>query len=323
MFYKINFLTHMYNLAQCIEKFGVEADFDFHSFEVHLRGWNRRVKLLPRFIYFKNGTLAYASHPTDDSSDFIGWLPYARKQWGLATDKMSFKDYCVASGLRTPKFFTRWADVTVDVVSKQRTSSFGQGIGGPFRLAEARQRAEALGNGGYLEEFIEGKIAKVWYWNGTLIGLEVLPLPTVVGDGEQTVEALVQARLRNQKIEAVLPIVETTVVYFGKSLSYVPRHGESVIVDFQYGSALRILPLYKNLNVLGSYEGKEAMAELMRAGPIFWQGIPDDVRENTLFVIDAMIDSQQQVWFLEMNSNPIVNPDTYMTMFEVLFGRAN
>jgi D-alanine-D-alanine ligase-like ATP-grasp enzyme len=55
-------------------------------------------------------------------------------------------------------------------------------------------------------------------------------------------------------------------------------------------------------------------AQLARAGAVFWTGIPADIRDNTLYAVDAVLDDNNKLWFLEMNSNPFVHPEAYTHM---------
>lgn len=46
------------------------------------------------------------------------------------------------------------------------------------------------------------------------------------------------------------------------------------------------------------------------------------MRGTTLFTLDAMVDAQDHVWLLEMNSNPMVHPDAYPVMMTRLYEAA-
>jgi hypothetical protein len=41
------------------------------------------------------------------------------------------------------------------------------------------------------------------------------------------------------------------------------------------------------------------------------EAIPPESRPQTLFTVDAVLDREQKLWVLEMNSNPTVHPLAY------------
>jgi hypothetical protein len=51
---------------------------------------------------------------------------------------------------------------------------------------------------------------------------------------------------------------------------------------------------------------------------VFWRGIPEGVRQNTLFTVDGILDRTGVARFVEINSNPAVHPDAYLPMLEGL-----
>jgi hypothetical protein len=61
--------------------------------------------------------------------------------------------------------------------------------------------------------------------------------------------------------------------------------------------------------------------QLEEAGRILWKEIPDPMRQDTVYTVDAILDSRDCLWFLEMNSNPQVHPDVYLPMLRNLFSR--
>src|SRR5262245_23538366 len=100
--------------------------------------------------------------------------------------------------------------------------------------------------------------------------------------------------------------------------SVIPS-GQQVLADFTYGSGLHPYSR-KNSNVMAQYEGTRVAQQLDTDGRVFWQGIPADIRNNTLFTVDGIIDGEERVWLLEANCNPAAHPDLYPSVFESLFG---
>lgn len=100
-------------------------------------------------------------------------------------------------------------------------------------------------------------------------------------------------------------------------MSAVPEKGESVIVDFRYGSALFDIAV-NNTNSISTLS-KSVLEQLEDAGRRLESAIPDDIRVNTAFSLDGILDDAGQIWFLEMNCNPHLHPDIYPAMLDSLF----
>ena len=97
--------------------------------------------------------------------------------------------------------------------------------------------------------------------------------------------------------------------------------GKTVLADFRYASPL-FSAGFQNQNVMAKHAGSDLGRQLAEAGPVLWRAIPENRRDATLYTVDAIMDGDGQVWFLEMNCNPAVHPDAYFAMFEHLFGAA-
>lgn len=98
--------------------------------------------------------------------------------------------------------------------------------------------------------------------------------------------------------------------FCGDSLERVPVRDETVVVDFRYGSALAVREPGQNINL------KKAMPaawsdELRVIGEAGWHGIPAELQEGTIYTVDVVIDADERIWTLEMNSNPFVHPFPY------------
>ena len=77
--------------------------------------------------------------------------------------------------------------------------------------------------------------------------------------------------------------------------------------------------MFVNENVLESVRGTPLGAQFERAGRDMRASIPEHTRDGTVFTLDAVVDAQDRAWFLEMNSHPMVHPDTYAAMFRSSF----
>jgi len=317
MSFNLNLICHLRAIDECLPWLGAHVEMKFGSFALQVRARGRHYDLFPQYAILRNGKIAYTCALTSEVTHFIGWRHYQNRLWSLAGNKLAFKQYCATNGLRTPRLFSKTQDIDADFIVKRTRSSFGEGIEGPFRSEAARSMNCTLRAGEYYEEFINGEIAKIWYWDEKPACLEIKPMARVVGNGRDTLRELVNG-IRSSFVEVDWNSVEVAARYQETSLDTRVAEGREVLVDFRYMSSLHPSRL-TNLNVLNRCEAP-ILDQLQSAGPIFWLGIPEDIRSSTLFTIDAIIDSNQRLWFLEMNSNPVVHPDAYAAMFEGLFG---
>jgi len=77
---------------------------------------------------------------------------------------------------------------------------------------------------------------------------------------------------------------------------------------------------FDNENVVAAVRDTAIGAQFEQAGRRLLAAIPPDMRGDTLFTLDAVVNAGDQAWFLEMNSNPMVHPDAYRAMIENAFG---
>jgi hypothetical protein len=93
--------------------------------------------------------------------------------------------------------------------------------------------------------------------------------------------------------------------------------GRELAVDIRFTSALQ--PPEPE-NVLNTLIGKPVHAQLLRAGPVFFHAIPERIRRHTQFVLGAIIDARQRLWFTDMTTDLRIHPDGYDLMLRGLFG---
>lgn len=322
MHYQTSLLFHCRALQSLLPRFRAQATLSFRNFSVELRGRGRYFHLAPQFTYREQGRLSYFPRMRDDTLGFVGWLPYFNKRWPAGSEKLAFKELCAANGLRTPPYSTQSADALGGVLIKHRFSSFGNGMRGPFAKADQGGAQCRLGESEYYEEFVPGRIAKAWYWDERPVCLEIFDMPTLTGDGAHTFFELVAAQVQFPGEPPGRAHLEALARYQGVSADDPLPAGAKLIADFRYGSPLFQLRVSHNANVLAQHEKGEIGRQLAAAGPVFWQSIPENARQATLYTVDAIIDGEDRVWFLEMNCNPMVHPDAYFSMLEGLFGPA-
>ena len=143
-------------------------------------------------------------------------------------------------------------------------------------------------------------------------------MPTVTGDGLRTLRQLIK-RIKVPHVDCDWQECQAIAEYQGLSLDAVVPNGRRALVEFRYQSLLHpVATDFPNANVLAKFAGTPLMHQLRRGGEVFWRGIPEGVRQNTLFTVDGILDRTGVARFVEINSNPAVHPDAYLPMLEGL-----
>jgi hypothetical protein len=300
-------------MLDCIRRFNATADLRLPTYVMRVRARNRYYDLFPQFIERQEGKLRFTRQmpPGRDGAGFVGWLPYVGKRWPASIDKLAFKDLCAAQGLRTPRMSLGAPEGFDRYIVKSRTSSFSQGIRGPFRKQDAGERNVIAGENEYCEEFVPGRMAKAWFWDDKLAALELLAMPTVTGDGRKTYGDLMAVMRR--------PLIDVLARFQGIAVDTVIPAGKTLMADFRHGSPFVMVNM-QNQNVLAQHAAGEIGRQFAAAGGKFWGAVPEEQRPLTIYTVDAVVDDADRVWFVEMNCNPAVHPDVYPAMFERLFG---
>jgi hypothetical protein len=316
MYYVTGLLNHLKGVQACIAVAGGEAFVDARdlTLEVHIGPAN--LKFLPQFVQWHDGRRSYTPTFSDSVRSFIGWRPHAARRWPATANKLVFKEHAQAAGVRIPNAWSEPSGSVRQYLVKQHSSSFGQGIRGPFERISPDDPLHRLAAGEFYEAFIPGRIAKAWYLAGAWLCLELRPPPFVTGDGRSTLLELAAERRGGQVEEGPLSWI---VAAQGHRLSSVPESGKRVVVDFKYGSFYDTWT-FDNENVVTAVRDSAVGVQFEQAGHRLLGAIPPDMRNDTLFTLDAVVDAQDLVWFLEMNSNPMVHPDAYPAILNSAFG---
>lgn len=318
MYYIANLMNHLKSVQRCMDNMRGSAILNAKDLVILVGVGNRSVHMQPQFTYSSGGRIRYTLRFEQHVGGFIGWRPYFTKRWELSTEKLKFKAYACACGVRTPPYWANPDDAPSDVVIKKNRSSFGVGMRGPFRDVDVMRSDHDLQADEYYEAFIAGRIAKAWYWDGALTALELRDPPAVTGDGSRSIAQLAREQCSRDIDAAALAWIAE---YHGYTVTTVLPKGERMLVDFKYGSPYDT-PSRENENVLSSCRGSSIKAQFVAAGGKLFEGIPEPIRQNTVFTLDAVVDDAGRAWFLEMNSNPMVHPDVYPAMLQSLLGAA-
>ena len=314
-FYLIN---HFRELWPALKSLDLEGGLNVDDFSLHVRYKSKSIRLTAEFTQDFNGENTYTPHFSDQVSGFIGWRPYFNKRWPLSRSKLAFKNYVAECGLRTPEFSQ---DVTAnlkDVIVKRNSSSFSRGIRGPFK--ESSESPLDINDGEYYEKYIPGNIVKLWYWNALPVAAEFLENLAVFGNGVSSISDLIRTYM--QMLGRDFPDIsqfDGFLAYQGKTTDTVPQMGEQCLIDFRYNSVIPTSYRARDIKI-GTDEFFGLENELHLIGKHLWLGIPDNVRENTVYSVDAILDQQKCLWLLEMNSNPYVHPYVYPHMLKSIKG---
>jgi hypothetical protein len=313
-------LFHYVTMDRALRKYGLEAHITMADQVLHVRGRNRYYAFYPLFMSFERGRLMFSAEIVPSTSGFVGWRPYFNKRWPIGSDKLAFKAFCAREGLPTPALWRAPSPAMRNFVVKHTGLSFGLGLRGPFKAYESANPAmQAEPEKGYYEAYVNGRNAKAWYWNDRLVCVELKSLPAVTGDGTRTLRQLIAAIVRATTPDDQWTLYQEMAVYQGRDLEAVPAKGQTVVVDFRFGSFADGIT-HGNQNKLLEMEDTPLVQQLRRFGPVLWRGIPEDLREAALYSVDAVLDDQDRIWLLEMNCNPGGHPDVYEPMLETLFG---
>ena len=310
MLVNYNLLHHFRNLWPTLREFNLRCEMDVHNFALTITWRGKELVLQGQFSSMETGVLTYGPYVGMDVRHFIGWRPYAGKTWPLARDKIPFKEFLKEHGIRTPAYSRHPSADMSDVVVKRIRSSFGQNMHGPFKKS-SMYNLNAL-EGEFYEQYIDGTIVKIWYWNDLPVAAEAIDQFYVIGDGRSTIWELIEAYVKSIERSAPDPDYYTEfLAYRGLTLKSVPKRDERCPIDYRYNSGF---PNQGRDVRIGKDPFFNLEAELAAMGLIFWKGIPEDIRQDTVYGVDGVVDRNGKLWILEMNSNPVVHPYVYPAM---------
>jgi len=319
-------LNHFRALQEWALSQQADVRLDVKTFRMEIRCPQGRCELYPQFLNTGNDVLSYSPVLTAESSGFIGWLPYRPIKWPLSNDKLEFKAFLRRSGLLFPRTWQSTREVEEDYVLKQPVGSFGQAVFGPYRagvdallLPEHRHEARARA---FAEQFVRGRNVKAWFWGSEPFHLHLQPYPVIRGDGTSRVDALVSRRLG--RVDGVIPDsadkpwIISSLAFQDLSLSDILPVDVEAWIDYRYGRRHASDPVraqsdnaFFQLSAAARLQvhemGSKLHTELMKS-----HGLP------VLFAVDGVLDSDDRIWWLEANSNPILPPSGYPLILSTL-----
>lgn len=327
--YVLDIMNHMRSVKGAMAELGGAAYVSAVDFTLNVAIGDRRQVLYPQFTQLTEGKRSYTAEFCDAAFAFNGWYASLNKAWEISSEKLKFKALMQKRGCRTPAYTFDASARPKDVIIKQTCSSFGDGLRGPFREVGESVPDSLLKDGEYYEQFVFGLIAKIWYWNDKPICLKLREMPVMTADGSSTVRELLERE--RGVIEKYYPedwlstqdwdFLDHLLRFQGAGPDDVPPQGRRILLDYRFNNCwLRMS--WANDNVLPTCEIAGLREQLEDIGRLLWLEIPEDIRDQTIFTVDAILDARDCLWFLEMNSNPQVHPDVYQPMMRDLFGRS-
>ena len=305
--FKTNLLEHTKAVGAWAQARGARASVDAADLSLQVTRGPRTLHLWPQFVGKRDGQrLVYFDTADRHAIGFVGWLPYKPQAWDLSRSKLVFKQAATELGIPTPVRWAGPAEADAPFLVKRASGAFGYGMHGPYPQGHAL----TLADGEFCEAFHLGRIARAWYWSGRLTVLELFDMPAVTGDGRSTYEQLLrQASAERPDDFATLAALQ------GVQPGDVLPAGRRVVCDYRYVSPFNPT-LYANANRLPRLAGTPLAERFAEAGRRLWPRIPGPPQRQAGFVLDAIVDTDDRPWFLEINSNPQGHPDGYAAMLD-------
>ncbi len=264
--FKRNHLQHALAISSWMQKHGAQGGLDPGNMvmEISLGGITRR--FFPQFaVPVPDGGTGFVFNLQPGVNGFVGWRPFMPKGWPIAQSKLEFKRFTQRTGLRTPAWTHDPQAVKGAFLIKHHHSSLGKGQRGPFiaPLPPQPQPQIDLAAEEYCEQFIMGKLLKAWYWCDQLAVVELMDMPFVDGDGQNTVAQLVW--------QATDQFSSTPVAHLlalqGLKAEDVPAKGQRVTTAYQYMDESNIAH-YVDHNCMNRIQGHPLAAQLHQAGQL-------------------------------------------------------
>ena len=328
MAYLLVTLNHFKVVQAWANRAGAEVTLDVKTFELEVKAQHRFYKLFPQFFSVHGGQFGHSKALTDNSDGFIGWLPYRPVSWELATEKLVFKKFLVTAGEPTPRSWVDDEPVPMHFLLKRSRGSFGYDLSGPFRAGD-KGSAPPLTNRAntsriFAEQFIAGQNLKVWFWGGEAFHAHLHAYPSVQGDGSSSLAELIESRLspwqRTLDDSPDMLAIRAALAFQHVALEQVLTQGHTVWLDYRYGRRYERDPTTAREDNALTRLSPEMRAQILRVGHKLAQELDASLKAPVLFSLDGVVDEQQQIWWLEMNSNPVMPPAGYPLVFRSLFG---
>jgi hypothetical protein len=326
--YMTMLMNHVRAVHQWTEKHAAHSSIHIPSFQMEVKARHRYFTLHPQFRARVSDHLVNVPQLTDDTTGFLGWLPYRPIQWELSTEKLQFKRYATDHGLRTPKWWMAPAQPDQDYILKTSRGSWGLQVRGPFRAgAQVPLLEGAPEEHGepFAEQFILGTNLKIWIWGRTVFHVHAHPYSEVVGDGHTALSKLVEQLAQSQSPRMPRAVddergLAACLEYQGLTIDSVPAAGRSVWLDIRYGRDYRSPVTSESADNCLHRLSPKILQQAAAATKLLEEDLMARFTAPILYSLDGVADANEDVWWLEVNSNPSLPPSGYPHIFETLFG---
>jgi len=319
-------LDHFRTVMQWATANDAEAQLDMRTFELRLQRQGAGFRLHPMFPARVGGQFVHSQVLTEHAVGFGGWLPYRPYTSRWSTDKLLFKRDAAAQGIRVPTQWKLGEQPDADFILKRSEGSFGYDISGPYQagtpITDAVQPNLVAGRGqAFPEQFIAGRMAKIWFWGSQPFFAHVQDYPVVQADGVHTAIALAKARIAQDIGAAGLvsdEIVRSTLRFQSIDPDGVPENGRAFWIDFRYGRTFE--DRRKSVDVNGLPDLLQSSSfQLNEMGEFAAQILQQTASVPLMCSVDAVVDAEQRLWWLEMNTNSILPHQGYELILSTLF----
>lgn len=318
-------LDHFRAVAQWATQNQADAQLDMQTFQLTIQWNGHGYRFHPIFPAKSGNQFVHSSVLTENAVGFGGWLPYRpyRSRW--STDKLLFKQDAARAGLRVPRQWPLGTQPDADYILKRSQGSFGYEIAGPFhgdRPLHLEGNSNQSGSGVLFgEQFVEGRMAKIWFWGAQPFFVHLQDYPLIEGDGTQTAIVLAQKKIDLDVGAAALvnmEIVRSSLTYQGILPDDVLEEGRRAWFDFRYGRTFADRRRSQDGNSLAQLLGPcgDQLAEMGD----FVVGILKEAAQVPLMCsVDAVLDDSNRLWWLEINTNSTLPHHGYAVILTDLF----
>jgi len=331
MAYLLVTLNHFRAVQSWAQRAGAQINLDVANFELEIKVRNRVYVLYPQFFAVRDDGFSHTPVLSPAAEGFIGWLPYKPLSWDLASEKLAFKRLLEQRGESTPMSWLDAGHVPEDFLLKRSRGSFGYDLFGPYAAGTNLASVKAVAGAGrypestlFAEQFVAGENLKIWFWGVRPFYAHLHPYPVIEGDGQSSVAALIDRRLsvvqRTFDTSPDMLVTRSVLEYQGIRLDDVLASRQKVWLDYRYGRRYSRDPKsVEEDNALGRLPAS-AREQIARLGQTLGEEMMRKLSAPVLYSVDGVVDGHGKVWWLEMNSNPVMPPPGYPLMFQDLFG---
>jgi uncharacterized glyoxalase superfamily protein PhnB len=321
--------NHFRALQRWARASGAKIELNVLNFELEIRYRNRYFQFYPQFLGKPNGRFAYLPTLTDDAKGFAGWLPYKPIRYDLSTDKIYFKEHLIKVGLRTPKMWSleNFHHTSTDYILKMSTGSYGYELTGPFKQGTdpiTQVRPSAAQGQLYAEQFVHGKILKVWFWGRRPFFAHVHDFAEILGDGESKISDLIRVRLLEAGMSMETcpdrSVIDACLEFQSLTQESVIGSDATFFIDYRYGRDYQTTVTSSESDSRLGDLPDAVIEQLANAGAELAATLEKQFPAPVMYALDGVLDKEGQIWWLEINSNPVLPPDGYVEIFKDLFG---